>query len=327
MKRFLVALTICYCTLFLTTQLTLATDKPTVFVSIVPQKFFVQQICKDSVNVEVMVQPGASPATYEPKSSQMKQLASTSVYFAIGVPFEHAWLEKIAGVNPEMKIIHTDKGITKLAMAKHSHGHEQHDHAGHDKKHHTEEAKGHEEHEDDHHGKHADNHHEEGHDHGILDPHIWLSPALVKKQAATITEALTTILPEKKNLFRQNFDAFAREIDSLDSDLHATFTGKQGKKFMVFHPSWGYFAHDYGLEQIAIEIEGKNPKPAQLAQLIEHAREHDIHVVFVQPQFSTKSAEIVAREINGKVIPVNPLAADWLSNLRHVAGTLKNALR
>lgn len=290
MKRLFIALTICFFSLLLSTQRTFATDKPTVFVSIVPQKFFVQQIGKDHVNVEVMVKPGASPATYEPKSSQMKQLASSSAYFSIGVAFEHVWLEKISKVNPKMKVIHTDEGISKLTMIKHK--------------------------------KKSHNHHHTG-----VDPHIWLSPSLVKKQAAIVTDALAKILPEKKALFQQNFDLFAKKIDTLDNNLRTIFKEKKGMKFMVFHPAWGYFARDYGLKQVAIEVEGKNPKPAQLRKLIEKAKKDDIHAIFVQPQFSTKSATVVAREIKGEVIPVNPLSEDWFSNMRVVADKLKNALR
>jgi len=310
MKRFFKIIMTCYINLLLSTQLVFAGDSPTVFVSILPQKFFVQQICMNHVNVEVMVQPGASPATYEPKSSQMKQLATASAYFAIGVPFEHTWLEKIAGVNPEMKIVHTDEGITKLVMNNHHHN-QKHRKATH-----------HDAEEND-----AVHHEEEHHHHAGLDPHIWLSPSLVKKQAVIITDALAKILPDKKELFQQNFDDFARKIDALNNELHTTFKDKKGMQFMVFHPTWGYFAHDYGLEQIAIEIEGKEPKPAQLRKLIEHARENNIHVVFVQPQFSTKSAKVVAREIKGEVIAVDPLAEDWLTNMRVVATKFKNALQ
>jgi len=296
MKRLFTAVMIYFFSLLLSTQGAFAMDKPTVFVSIVPQKFFVQQLGKDHVNVEVMVKPGASPATYEPKSSQMKQLASSSAYFSIGVAFEDAWLKKISKVNPEMKIIHTDEGITKLAMTKHK-----------------DESNENKEKSDDHHTG--------------LDPHIWLSPLLVKKQAAIVTDALAKILPEKKELFQQNFDLFAKKIDTLDDDLRIIFKEKKGTKFMVFHPAWGYFAHDYGLEQIAIEVEGKNPKPAQLQKLIEKAKKDDIHAIFVQPQFSTKNATVVAREIKGEVIAVNPLSEDWFSNMKIVADKFKDALR
>ena len=298
MKHLFTMVTICFFCLLLSTQQVLANDKPTVFVSIVPQKFFLQQIGKDHVNVEVMVKPGASPATYEPKSSQMRQLASASAYFSIGVPFEYAWLDKISKVNPKMKVVHTDEGITKLTMNK--------------KKNKKKDME----------------HKEKSHDHKTgLDVHIWLSPSLVKIQAATVTDAFAKILPEKKALFQQNFDLFAKKIDMLDNDLHTIFKEKKGMKFMVFHPSWGYFAHDYGLQQVAVEVEGKNPKPAQLQKMIEKARKDDIHVIFVQAQFSTKSATVVAREIKGEVVPVNPLAEDWFLNMRLVADKLNNALR
>jgi zinc transport system substrate-binding protein len=290
---------------------TFAKDQPTIFVSILPQKFFVQQISKDFVNVAVMVQPGASPATYEPKPSQMAELAASSLYFSIGVPFENPWLDRIAGVNPKMKIIRTEKGINRLTMVEHHHeGEEQHD---------DQQANQHTA------GEPGDNH--EGiHENG-LDPHIWLSPPLVKKQAETIAAALAGEYPEQTAFFQQNLATFLAEIDRLNGELHRTLAEKKGMKFMVFHPSWGYFAKEYGLEQIAIEIEGKDPKPAQLRELIEHARENAVTVVFAQPQFSTKSAKLIAREIDGEVIFIDPLAEDWLNNMKQVAASLRNALR
>jgi zinc transport system substrate-binding protein len=320
MKRITITLTSCFLLLLSLNTLVFATDKPTVFVSILPQKYFVQQISMDHIHVEVMVQPGASPATYEPKPSQMRQLASSSAYFAIGVAFEQAWLKKIAGVNPEMQIVHTDEGITKLTMVEHHHDQEHHA----DQHHSVKEDKEHEE-------EHADVHHNEetGHNilHGGVDPHIWLSPALVKKQVTTIADTLSKIVPEKKSLFQENLKNFVRKIDALDTDLRNIFKERKGMRFMVFHPSWGYFAKDYGLEQIAIENEGKEPKLAQLRKLIEHAQENDINVIFVQPQFSTRSATVVAREINGEVIPADPLAENWLSNMRIVADKFKNTLK
>ncbi|MCK5723282.1 MAG: zinc ABC transporter substrate-binding protein, partial [Gammaproteobacteria bacterium] len=98
-------------------------------------------------------------------------------------------------------------------------------------------------------------------------------------------------------------------------------------QFMVFHPSWGYFADTYGLKQVAVEIEGKNPKPSQLKELIEHAKEQGIKIIFVQPQFSSKSAKLVAREIGGRVAVADPLAQDWSANLRAVAREFKGALQ
>ena len=315
-----------------------AADKLPVFVSIVPQKYFVQQIGKDLVDAQVMVQPGASPATYEPKPKQMADLSKTKVYFAISVPFENAWLKKITAANPNMQVVHTDHGIEKLEMEAHHH-HDEHAEEHHDTDHHeAEHGHGKEEHHDaDHHEADQDHekaehhgdadHDDDHHEHTGLDPHIWLSPPLVKIQARTILAALQEADPVHRSIYEANFKAFAAQIDQLDADLKQIFKGKTGLQFMVFHPSWGYFAHAYGLKQVPIEIEGKDPKPAQLKELIQHARENGIKVVFVQPQFSTKSAELVAREIGGQVAFADPLAEDWMANLREVADKFQAALQ
>jgi zinc transport system substrate-binding protein len=282
-----------------------AADKLPVFVSIVPQKHFVQQIGKDLVEVQAMVRPGSSPATYEPKPQQMAALSKAKIYFAIGVPFENAWLGKIAATNPNMRVVHTGHGIEKLAMEAHHH------HDDHEKGEHHGEA----EHDKDH------------HEHAGLDPHIWLSPPLVKIQARTVLTALQEADPAHRSVYQANFQEFTAQIDQLDADLKKTFAGKKGLQFMVFHPAWGYFAHAYGLKQVPIEIEGKDPKPAQLKELIQHARENGIKVIFVQPQFSTQSAEVVAREIGGQVAFADPLAEDWMANLRQVADKFQAALK
>lgn len=278
-----------------------AADRISVFVSIAPQKYFVQQIGKDMVDVRIMVPPGASPATYEPRPKQMADIAGSRIYFAIGVAFENAWLDKIAAVNPVMKVVHTDNGIEKMAM-------DAHPHPGPDD-----------------HKKSRSSPDEPGH--GGRDPHIWLAPPLVKIQARTILAALQEIDPGHKDAYASNYREFISRIDDLDADLKKTFAGRQNLQFMVFHPAWGYFARAYGLQQVPIEIEGKNPKPALLKELIVHAREKGIRVVFVQPQFSTKSAEIVAREIGGRVAFADPLAEDWLANLAAVAASFRAALR
>ena len=138
---------------------------------------------------------------------------------------------------------------------------------------------------------------------------------------------LQKIDPAHQAAYQKNYQEFSTQIDRLDNELKAIFADKQGLPFMVFHPSWGYFAHTYGLRQMAVEIEGKDSKPAQLKELIEHAKEEGIQVIFVQPQFSTKSAQLVAKEIGGQVAVADPLAADWLANLREVASQFKAALK
>jgi zinc transport system substrate-binding protein len=308
-----------------------AADKLPVFVTIAPQKYFVQQIGKDLVDVQVMVHPGADPHTYEPKPQQMVAISKAQLYFAVGIEFEQANLKKITSTNPNLKVIHTDHGIEKLAMAAHDHHQEGHTEAHHQDEH----AEVH--HEGDHHeadhahekgDHHAEAEHDEGHhEHTGLDPHIWLSPPLVKIQARAILAALQDADPGHRDDYAANFNAFMTRIDQLDADLKKTFADQKGLQFMVFHPSWGYFAHAYGLKQVPIEVEGKDPKAAQLQELIQHARQNGIKVIFVQPQFSATSAQLVAKEIGGQVVFADPLAEDWMANLREVAGKFQQALK
>ena len=270
-----------------------------VFVSILPQKYFVEKIGKSLVDVHVMVAPGASPATYEPKPRQMIALSRAKLYFAVGVPFERAWLNKIAAAGPELRIVHTDEGIEKIPMAAHHH----------------EEIP-------------AMDTHEDAHgDEASLDPHVWLSPPLVKILARHIYEALAEADPGHESIYAANYNAFLDELDALHQDLLAAFRGNQGEAFMVFHPSWGYFAKAYGLRQIPIEMEGKDPKPAQLKDLITTAETMGVKVVFVQPQFSAKSARVIAEAIKGQVIFADPLAENWAENLRAQAAKFQKALK
>lgn len=272
-----------------------------VFVSIPPQRYFVQQIGKDRVSVQVMVRPGASPATYEPKPVQMAAIANADVYFSMGVPFEDVWLEKIAAANPKMRIVATDHGIEKIPMATHHHDH------GRDlEEHHHGSGKG------------------QGH---FLDPHVWTAPLLVIQQARTIATALKQIDPVYQRKYEANYTTFAEALTQLDRELREALEEFENRKFMVFHPSWGYFARAYGLLQVPVEVEGKSPKPAHLHNIIEHARRDNIRAVFVQPQFSTKSARTIAAAIGATVVVADPLAEDWADNLRRQTLKFKNALR
>ena len=265
-----------------------------VYVSILPQRDFVEQIAKDRVAVAVMVSPGANPATYEPKAQQMAGLSRARIYFAVGAPFEAVWLPRIAAANPAMRIVHTDAGIPKRAMAAHYHDGEAHG---------------------------AD------HDQGSPDPHVWVSPPLVKIQAGAILEALVAADPESREFYEANWRNFVARLDDLDQRLRQTFARRQGMRFMVFHPAWGYFADAYGLVQVPIELEGKAPKPARLQELVEIARRHAIRVIFVQPQFSRRNAELVAREIGARVVTADPLPADWFANMNEVAAKIEAALK
>lgn len=282
-----------------------AAGKVPVFVSILPQKYFVEKVGGNLVEVNVMVLPGASPHTFEPKPRQMVAIAKAKLYFAIGVEFERIWLAKIAASNPAMKIVATDQGIEKIAMLDHHHEDEVAE-AG--------DAQ-----------KEAEHDHESGE--AAIDPHIWLSPVLVMQQARTILEALQQIDPQNHAQYQAGYQRFSEELKLLDQELKQLLTGRANLPFIVFHPSWGYFAKEYHLRQIPIELEGKSPKPAQLQELIGFAKKEAVRVIFAQPQFSSRTAEIVAKEIKGEVILIDPLAEDWGANMRTVAGKLKTALR
>lgn len=278
---------------------TLASEKKmSVFVSILPQKYFVKKIGGDLVEVNVMVEPGANPHTYEPKPAQMIKLASAKIFFTIGINFEDIWLKKITAASPDIKIVRTDEGISKLVMDEEGHGVE----SGHD--------------DNDHH-----------HKKGEPDPHIWLSPKLVLKQAEIIKRALIETDPANSQIYEKGHLDFKNEVNALDAELASVFEKKDNKKFIVFHPSWGYFAKAYNLEQVPIEIEGKQPKPAQMKNLIITARSLGIKMVFAQPQFSTQTADTIAREIGGKVAFADPLAENWSENLRKTASHFKDEAR
>ncbi len=280
-----------------------------VTVSILPQKYFVEKIAADKVKVNVMVKPGSSPASYEPKTSQMRMLSSSIAYFSIAVPFEKVWLEKFKSANKEMLIVDTTKGIKKLEMEAHVH-HDEDEHANHDDK------------KEMNHKEHADNEEHEDHEHTGLDPHVWLDPILVKTQAKNIYEALSKIDSSNKEFYKTNYENFLKELDALDKKIETIVEPYEHKAFMVFHPSWGYFSKRYHLEQIAIEIQGKEPKPAQLVELVEEAKKHDIKIVFVSPQFSQNGAKTISKSINGNVEVINPLALNWDENLIKVASDI-----
>ncbi|XXJ18463.1 metal ABC transporter solute-binding protein, Zn/Mn family [Desulfovibrio caledoniensis] len=273
------------------------------FVSILPQKYFVERIGGDLVDVEVLVLPGANPHMYEPSPRQMTALTRAQVYFAIGVNLEEVWLPRLADANRTMLVVKTQEGVEKIPMAEHHHD----DGDGH--------KAAHEEH--------------EGEEHGILDPHIWLDPVRVKIVARNTCAGLIQVEPAHKDAFQANLAAFLKELDDLNEAIAGKLAPLPAEKrtFMVFHPSWGYFAKRYGLTQVAIEAGGSEPSPRHLAEIIEHGRELGVGVVFVQPQFSRRSADVIASELDARVVPLDPLAENWKDNLLHAADAFDQALR
>lgn len=307
MKKFLIAIAFM---LLLVPGHVMADEPLKVFVSILPQEFFLKAIGKDKVKVTVMVPPGANPAVYEPKPTQMVKLAETDLYFAIGVPFETAWLPKIADSNPKMIIVHTDANVPKIPISGHHH----------------EDADGNLEwHGDDHNDLENDDDHPDEHaDNGeTLDPHIWLDPALVKIQARNITDALNTADPFNSEFYEKNYHAFIQRCDEVDAQVRAKLKGCEGITFMTFHPAWGYYAKAYGMHQLTVEVGGREPSPAQLKELIDQAKAAGVKVIFVQPQFDQKHARTIAKATGTKLLIADPLELDWVMCLLNQANRIQ----
>lgn len=163
--------------------------------------------------------------------------------------------------------------------------------------------------------------------HRGTDPHIWVSPRNAKVMVENICQGFIEVDPANADEYRRNADAYLEELDALDREITGALARSGVTKIMVYHPSWAYFARDYGLEQIPIENEGKEPSPRGIEHLIEQAKEEHITVVFASPEYSSRSAEVIAREIGGTVVLVSPLAKDYLANMRHVASAFAESSR
>ncbi len=259
-----------------------AGGKLRVFVSIEPQAFFVQKVGDGHVEVEVLVRPGQSPATYAPTPQQVVRLSQADVYFRIGVPFEGALLSKLAGTAERLRIVDTRRGIELRRLG--------------------------------------------GDPNGPLDPHVWMSPRLVKVQARTICDELCRLDPAHADQFRENLAAFLTALDALDARIAKALAPLRGEAVLVFHPAYGYFTDAYGLRQVAVEAGGKAPGAKRLVQLIEWAKREGVKVVFVQPQFSERTARAVAEAIGAVVIALDPLARDYLANMERIARAVERAL-
>ncbi|MEA1914605.1 MAG: zinc ABC transporter substrate-binding protein, partial [Campylobacterota bacterium] len=277
-------------------------------VSILPQTTFVKAIGGDKVNVSLMVKPGNSPHTYEPKPTQMKDISKADVYFSIGVEFENNWLPKFSNQNNKMKIINISTGIEKMAMIKHN-DHEEEDHEKHA-----------EDHEEKHHEKHAEDHH----NYAAFDPHVWTSPDNVKIIAKNILKSLIKIDKKNEEYYKKNHEVFIESVNATDTKIKSILKDLSNTKFMVFHPSWGYFAKQYNLIQVPIEIEGKSPKPKEIIKLIKSAKKQNIQAILTAPEFSEKVAKQIAKELNIPIVKISALNPKWSKNLINLAKTISN---
>ncbi len=272
-----------------------------VFVSIPPQETFVARIGGDRVAVASLVAPGQDAHAFEPTPAQAARFSSSSLFFGIGFPFEDRIVEKLAGSNPALVFVDTSSSVPKRVMEE-GHGHEANVHA----------AAGQE-------GEQEGG----GDQHEGFDPHVWLSPDLVKIQGLAIRDALIAADPGGEEIYRKNYAAFASDLDSLDAEIAAILSGVRGETVYVYHPVLGYFTDRYGLFQEAIEIEGKEPTARELAAFMERIREEHAGMIFVQKEFSTRSAEAVAAETGAVVKTIDPLSGDYFGTMRRIAHDIK----
>ncbi|TKG93389.1 zinc ABC transporter substrate-binding protein [Puteibacter caeruleilacunae] len=265
-------------------------EKPVVVVSIIPQKYVVEKIAGDYFNVQVMVKPGASPATYAPTPRQMKDVGNALGYLKIGyIGFEVNWMKKLQSSNTEMRMFDLSYGIKIIAGETVQHG----DHV---------------------------------HYHGI-DPHLWMSPKNMLVIAANAYEALVKLAPEQAAVFEKNYANLKDEIEVIKRIADAELNEVNKKEFMIFHPALTYLARDYQLTQIALEDDGKEPSANHMKHVIDEANEHGINVIFIQKEFNAEQAQSVAQEINGKVVQIDPLAYEWTTQMKDIINKLGTALK
>jgi zinc transport system substrate-binding protein len=260
-----------------------AVNKINVFVSILPQQYFVQQVGGENVDVHVMVGPGQNPATYEPTPQQMTALTKADIYFSIGVPFEKAWINKVKEINRDLKFIECCKSLSDLEGHKH-------------------------------------------HDHDDTDPHVWTNPRKVIQIVGLIEKSLTDIDYEKKDSYKKLAAHFINELNEVDNAIKTKLSPLKQRNMIVSHPSWSYFADEYGLKQISIEQGGKEIQAKSMVKLIKLAKENNIKAVFVQSQFNAKAARTIAREIDATVIELDPLAFNYIENMNDVTNKIVKGL-
>jgi len=261
-----------------------------VAVSILPQKYFVERIAGAHASVLVLVGPGRSPATFEPTPRQMTQLARARIYFRIGVPFERVWADRFRAVNPSMRQVDTHAGIRLRRLDSDRVLDRSDEHAG------------------------------------VADPHIWVDPILMKVVARHILDAMVEADPQRREAYEANHSALVSDLDLLDVEIREVLDRVRSRTFIAYHSAWGYFADRYNLNQIVIESEGKEPGAKALAEIVRLSVAEAVKVVVVQQQFSVRSARTVADAIGADVLQLDPLAEDWLTNMRHVAQSLYLAL-
>lgn len=257
-----------------------------VCVSIPPQAWLVKRLAGDAVAVETLLMAGANPHTYEPTARQVRRLAEAAVFFRVGMPFEAPLAARAAKLNPGLAVASMDKGIVKRGAHAHDHG---------------------------------------AHDHVCAadgDPHIWLSARLMAVMASNTAEVLSGRLPGRAAEVARRLEETVAEIGATDAAVRGRLRGVAGRTWVVYHPSWGYFAEEYGLSLLVIEQDGKAPSARHLARVIGAARAAGVRVVFTEPQYDRRPAETLARQVGARLEVIDPLAEAWPELMREVADRL-----
>lgn len=264
-------------------------EKPVVVVSILPHAFFVEELGGSDVDVLTLVGEGQSPHSYEPSPSQMARLSKARVWILSGTEFELALKPKIQSMYPDLVLIDGTEGMTFRRLEENHH------------------------HDDDHH-----------HDHDSLniDRHTWLGHDQVKVFLGHALDALTDLLPENGTAFKERHRVLVDRIDELFAELKEDLAPLSGQSVFVYHPAFGYLLDDLDLVQVAVETGGKEPTAKDLASLVELAKREHPKAIFVQKQFPVASARAVADAVGSAVVPLDPLAYDWLANIRMIGDAL-----
>lgn len=265
-------------------------EQNVVSVSIAPIKFFVDRLTDNALEVNVMVPQGASHGTYSPNASQMQKLSDSRLYIRIGsLGYEQAFIRRMREINPTMTAIDLNDGIDLIRGEAIDHG---------------------------------DHIHEGG-----IDPHIWMSPKVMLGRIAVIRDQLIDLFPELEETIVANYPELVEDVRKVHENMQRTVDGLTHKRFLIFHPALTYLARDYGMEQVSIEHEGKEPSPARLSRLIREARADDIPVIFIQEEYDVRNAELVAAETGAQIVTINHLAYDWIANMNSLMETFNQYLR
>lgn len=269
------------------TTKTETSSKPTVVVSILPLKYFVEKIADSTLQVKVLVPPGSSPEMYEPTPNQLVEFSKSDIYFSIGL------LDFEKGLEPKLKDGYKTKYINLSNGANLIEGS----------------------------CTHGDDHEGHNHNHGI-DPHIWASTVEGKHIAKVMLDNLMELYPEQKEHFTANYSKFIAEINILDLEIRNILTNSGVKAFLIYHPALGYFARDYGITQMSIEEEGKSPSAKGMLNVINKSKKFGIKAILSQSQFDTHNSQAIAMEIGGVVVKVDPLAENWAQGMLQIANAI-----